>query len=256
MKTELITTADGSHSLYVKDLDEHYHSIHGAIQEAQHVFIKTGIQHLVSQNFKSINILEIGFGTGLNTLLSYLEVEKLNVKLNYTSLEAFPLSAEIVNQLNYVELITASSKEVPPSSTSSLDSAWDDLPLVAPSVTENDDYNKIKSIFQQLHSCDWEKEMLLSKNFSLLKIKNTLQEIKFTSTFDLIFFDAFGPRVQPEMWIEELFSKIYAATNPKGCLVTYCAKGEVKRTLKKVGFTVETLPGPPRKREMVRGTKN
>ena len=105
MLPTLITTADGSHSLYVKDLDEHYHSIHGAIQEAQHVFIKTGIQHLVSQNYTTINILEIGFGTGLNTLLSYLEAEKLNVKLNYTSLEAFPLSAEIINQLKYVELI-------------------------------------------------------------------------------------------------------------------------------------------------------
>ena len=105
MKTELITTADGSHSLYVKDLDEHYHSIHGAIQEAQHVFIKTGIHHLVSQNLKSINILEIGFGTGLNTLLSHLESEKLNVKLNYTSLEAFPLEKNTIDSLNYVELI-------------------------------------------------------------------------------------------------------------------------------------------------------
>lgn len=228
MKTELITTADGSHSLYVKDMDEHYHSIHGAIQEAQHVFMKMGILHVVSKGLKTINILEIGFGTGLNTLLSYLESEKLNVKFNYTSLEAFPLSAEIVSQLNYVELISKIE-----------------------STSESD----LKEMFQSIHKADWEKEIELSKNFILLKFKATLQEIKFTSTFDLIFFDAFGPRVQPEMWTEELFTKIYATTNPKGCLVTYCAKGEVKRTLKKVGFTVETLPGPPRKREMVRGTK-
>ena len=237
MNHELITTADGSHSLYVKDLDEHYHSIHGAIQEAQHVFIKTGIHHLVSQNYTTINILEIGFGTGLNTLLSYIESEKLNVKLNYTSLEAFPLSAEIVSQLNYVELIVTNNKEI-----MLLDSA-------------RSDSNEMKNVFQQLHSCDWENKTELSKNFSLLKIKNTLQEIKFTSTFDLIFFDAFGPRVQPEMWTEEVFAKIFEATNSNGCLVTYCAKGEVKRTLKKVGFTVETLPCPPRKREMVRGKK-
>lgn len=228
MKTELITTADGSHSLYVKDLDEHYHSIHGAIQEAQHVFIKTGIHHLNSKNCKSINILEIGFGTGLNTLLSYLEAEKLNVKLNYTSLEAFPLNTEMISQLNYVELIAK---------------------------IENKSEFDLKEMFKSIHKAEWEKKTELSKNFSLLKIKNTLQEIKFTSTFDLIFFDAFGPRVQPEMWTEEIFAKIFEATNQNGCLVTYCAKGEVKRTLKKVGFIVETLPGPPRKREMVRGTK-
>lgn len=228
MLPTLITTADGSHSLYVKDLDEHYHSIHGAIQEAQHVFIKTGIQHLVSQNYTTINILEVGFGTGLNTLLSYLETEKLNVTINYTSLEAFPLSSEILNQLNYVDLI---------------------------SKIENIKESDLKEKFKSIHKTDWENKTELSKKFNLLKIKNTLQEIKFTSTFDLIFFDAFGPRVQPEMWTEELFAKIYNATNKNGCLVTYCAKGEVKRTLKKVGFTVETLPGPPRKREMVRGTK-
>lgn len=248
MNRELITTADGSHSLYVKELDEHYHSIHGAIQEAQHVFIKTGIQHLVSQNYSTISILEIGFGTGLNTLLSFLEAEKLNVKLDYTSLEAFPLDTEIVSRLNYVELISKID--------SGISSVHTSTPL---SVTEQSDIsnheNKIKNIFQQLHSCEWEKKTELSKNFSLLKIKNTLQEIKFSSNFDLIFFDAFGPRVQPEMWTEEVFSKIYASTNPKGCLVTYCAKGEVKRTLKKVGYIVETLPGPPRKREMVRAMK-
>lgn len=173
--------------------------------------------------------MEIGFGTGLNTLLSYLEAEKLNIKLSYTSLEAYPLDFEVINQLNYVDLI---------------------------SKIENKNSEEVSNIFQSIHASNWEKKTELSKNFNLLKIKNTLQEIKFSSTFDLIFFDAFGPRVQPEMWTEELFSKIYAATNPKGCLVTYCAKGEVKRTLKKVGFTVETLPGPPRKREMVRAMKH
>lgn len=229
MKRELITTADGSHSLYVRDLDEHYHSIHGAIQESKHVFIETGLKHIVSKNFKEINILEIGFGTGLNALLTLMEAEKLNIKINYTSLEAYPLNIELTGVLNYVELLSRS---------------------------ENADEVNLKTIFDKLHSSDWKKEIQFSKNFSLNKLQNTLQEIKFNKTFDLIYFDAFGPRVQPEMWTEEVFSKIFEATGPQGCLVTYCAKGEVKRTLKKVGYTVESLPGPPRKREMVRGTKN
>ena len=228
MNHELITTADGSHSLYVKDLDEHYHSIHGAIQESLHVFIETGLHHLRSKGLQTINILEIGFGTGLNALLTQMEAENLNLKVNYTSLEAYPLNIELLNELNYVELLSDAEK-----------------------INES----HLKTTFDQLHICDWEKENKISENFILQKAKNTLQEIKFSKTFDLIYFDAFGPRVQPEMWTEELFSKIYAATNSLGCLVTYCAKGEVKRTLKKVGFVVETLPGPPRKREMVRGTK-
>ena len=229
MERELITTADGSHSLYVKGLDEHYHSIHGAIQESKHVFIETGLKHIVSKNIREVNILEIGFGTGLNALLTLMEAEKLNIKVNYTSLEAYPLNSELVSALNYVELLAQS---------------------------ESVEKANLTSTFSQLHICDWEKEIEFSKNFTLHKIQNTLQEIIFNNNFDLTYFDAFGPRVQPEMWTEELFSKIFEATNLKGCLVTYCAKGEVKRTLKKVGYTVETLPGPPRKREMVRGTKN
>ena len=228
MERKIIKTADGSHSLYVKDLDEHYHSIHGAIQESLHVFIEAGLKYVSLQTNSVINILEIGFGTGLNALLTYIEAEKLNIKINYTSLEAYPLSTDLVNELNYAELLTDfSNKEF-----------------------------ALQNIFQKLHTCDWGNDNLLSKNFTLRKIKNRLQEINFEHTFDLIYFDAFGPRVQPEMWAEGLFEKIIAATNPNGCLVTYCAKGEVKRTLKKVGFVVETLPGPPRKREMVRGIKS
>ncbi|CAN5408791.1 tRNA (5-methylaminomethyl-2-thiouridine)(34)-methyltransferase MnmD [soil metagenome] len=229
MNRELIKTADGSHSLYVKDLDEHYHSIHGAIQEALHVFIKTGLQFLVEKGKTEIHILEIGFGTGLNALLTLIEAEKLNIKVNYTSLEAFPLEQELIQQLNYVELVS----------------------------TSNGDKNQdIQKSFDSIHACDWGKENQLTSHFTLNKIKNTLQAIQFKKSFDLIYFDAFGPRVQPEMWTEELFSKIFSSVNPNGCLVTYCAQGEVKRTLKKAGFEVETLPGPPRKREMVRGTKN
>ena len=229
MERTLITTADGSHSLYVKELDEHYHSIHGAIQEAIHVFIKTGLHYIHDKHYQQLNILEIGFGTGLNALLTCLEAEKLKVKINYTGLEAFPLEENLLNELNYADLISDSL---------------------------HNEKSDTKRIFKHLHISEWEKEVTISKNFTLHKIKKTLQEVKFSNTFDLIFFDAFGPRVQPEMWTEELFYKIYSATKPNGCLVTYCAKGEVKRTLKKVGYTVETLPGPPRKREMVRGSKN
>jgi tRNA U34 5-methylaminomethyl-2-thiouridine-forming methyltransferase MnmC len=228
MQPTLITTADGSHSLYVKDLDEHYHSIHGALQESKHVFIETGLKYLNSKNSSALNILEIGFGTGLNAILTLLEAEKLNISVNYTSLEAYPLSIELVNELNYSALISESEK-------------LEEKPIL--------------EIFKKLHDSTWENENKISNHFTIQKLKNTLQEITFVKKFDLIYFDAFGPRVQPEMWTEELFSKIFAATNEQGCLVTYCAKGEVKRTLKKVGYMVETLPGPPRKREMVRGTK-
>ena len=248
MQRTLITTADGSHSLYVKDLDEHYHSIHGAIQEAVHVFINTGLKYLHDKNYQEINILEIGFGTGLNALLTCIESEKLKVKINYTALEAFPLEDKLLNELNYVELISAANNEIPPFDVSaSTQYAQGDV---------WDGGHEIKNIFQQLHTCDWENEISVSEYFTLHKIKNTLQEVQLENSFDLIYFDAFGPRVQPEMWTKDLFSKIYSATKQNGCIVTYCAKGEVKRTLKKVGYTVETLPGPPRKREMVRGLKN
>ncbi len=228
MKRTLITTADGSHSLYVKDLDEHYHSIHGAIQEALHVFIKSGLQYMHNKNYQEINILEIGFGTGLNALLTYLEAEKLNIKINYTGLEAFPLEDNLLKELNYAEWIA--------------------------NLFQHEKTN-VKKIFEQLHSSEWQKDVTISEHFKLNKINNTLQDVQLTRAFDLIYFDAFGPRVQPDMWEDELFSKIYSATTTNGCLVTYCAKGEVKRSLKRIGFKVETLPGPPRKREMVRGIK-
>lgn len=228
MKRTLITTADGSHSLYVKDLDEHYHSIHGAIQEALHVFIKSGLQYMHNKNYQEINILEIGFGTGLNALLTCLEAEKLNIKINYTGLEAFPLEDNLLKELNYAEWIA--------------------------NLFHHEKTN-VKKIFEQLHSSEWQKDVTISEHFKLNKINNTLQDVQLTRAFDLIYFDAFGPRVQPDMWEDELFSKIYSATTTNGCLVTYCAKGEVKRSLKRIGFKVETLPGPPRKREMVRGIK-
>ena len=221
MDISIIKTADGSDSLFVKDLNEHYHSTHGAIQESRHVYIDAGLKYISSNN-NSINILEIGFGTGLNALLTSIEAEGLKLKINYTTLEAYPLDIEIINKLNYADCVSGENQ---------------------------------KEIFTSIHTCEWEKSIPISPFFNLHKIKNALQEIEFTDTYNLIYFDAFAPNVQPEMWTEEVFTKLYSVLKPNGSIVTYCAKGEVKRTLKKVGFEVESLPGPPGKREMVRGNK-
>lgn len=230
MHPTIVKTADGSHSLFVAELDEHYHSIHGAIQESKHVFIEAGLKQFISPLLvphstagNSLNILEIGFGTGLNTLLTFIEAEKISTIIDYSAIEAYPVSPDLIKQLNYVELLGAKNNRI---------------------------------FFDRMHSCEWEKPLELVNQFIFCKIKNTLQNIVLESKYNLIYFDAFGPRVQPEMWREDVFAKLFAATRSNGYLVTYCAKGEVKRTLKRVGYSVESLPGPPGKREMVRARKN
>lgn len=228
MERKIIITSDGSHSIYIPEMNEHYHSIHGAIQESKHVFIEAGLKY-VTQTSRELNILEIGFGTGLNALLTFLESQNSNLKINYTSIEAFPLSIEIIAELNYASQLDQHNN------------------------FENPDP---QSAFNKMHNAEWEKEIFITERFKFKKIRNTLQEtILKTEEFDLIYFDAFGPPVQPEMWTEEVFSKIASSAKPGGILVTYCAKGEVKRTLKKCGFIIENLPGPPGKREMVRAMK-
>lgn len=223
MQSQLITTSDGSHSIYIPELDEHYHSVHGAIQESKHVFIEAGLKHAAAKH-NTLHILEIGFGTGLNALLTMIETANSTLQTKYTSIEAFPISTEMAAQLNYMELLHAQA---------------------------------FKENFERMHSCEWEKEINILPNFSFCKRKTTLQEIQLTpSAFDLIYFDAFGPPTQPEMWTESIFQKMYNCMKPGSALVTYCAKGEVKRTLKKVGFNVESLQGPPGKREMVRAVRN
>lgn len=230
MLRTLIETADGSHSLFVEELDEHYHSIHGAIQESKHVFIDAGLKQFISSpdslqkiGEAGLNILEIGLGTGLNALLTFIETEQSAKNIYYSAIEAYPVSIDLINQLNYVELLNA---------------------------------QKNQPVFNAIHTCEWGEPVALSNHFTINKINNKLQEIVFENKYNLIYFDAFGPRVQPEMWREEIFAKLFVAMEPGGCLVTYCAKGEVKRTLKKVGFIVESLQGPPGKREMVRAIKN
>lgn len=228
MKRKIIETADGSKTIFIPEWNEHYHSKHGAIQEAKHVFIKHGLEYTISSlaDFDSeskrntISILEIGFGTGLNAFLTILETQKLDVAIHYTGVEAFPVSAEELQGLNY----TSSNLE--------------------------------QELFQTMHSLPWEKKGELTDNFSLLKQKKTFSEIEDESLYNLIYFDAFGVRVQPELWTEAIFEKMFKALKPKGVLVTYAAAGSVRRAMQAVGFTVERLPGPPGKREMLRACKS
>ncbi len=211
-------TEDGSHTLYLEGLDETYHSKHGAIQEAMHVFIAAGLNHKTAAK---LNILEIGFGTGLNAFLTLKESN--NRAISYTSLEAFPLKEEIIAQLNYAK----------------------ELDLIAAD----------KELFEKMHEVEWGEYQEITTQFHLNKIEVELANYSASEKFDLIYFDAFGPRVQPEMWEKEIFEKMYDVLCDNGVLVTYCAKGSVKRTLKEVGFEIESLPGPPGKREMTRAKK-
>ncbi|MCX7744799.1 MAG: tRNA (5-methylaminomethyl-2-thiouridine)(34)-methyltransferase MnmD [Flavobacteriales bacterium] len=217
MKPTLVYTADGSHSIYLPDLNEHYHSVHGAIQESMHVFIQAGL-HAVS--IDPINLLEVGLGTGLNALLTLLENKKKPRKIHYTSLEKFPLPAEIYQSLNYAKLLNVDAQE-----------------------------------FLKIHESDWEVPVVFNEHFQFTKHHNSLQQWKTTQQFQLIYFDAFAPEKQPDMWTEEIFFKIFELLESGGIMVTYCAKGVVKRTLKSCGFEVQTLPGPPGKREMIRVVK-
>jgi tRNA U34 5-methylaminomethyl-2-thiouridine-forming methyltransferase MnmC len=224
LKRELVITSDGSHTLFLPEVNEHYHSYHGAINESKHVFIKNGLDYYLSNNMISpINILEIGMGTGLNVFLTFLyTVERLGVIIDYVALEPFPISVEFVPELNYIEKLNAKHH---------IDT------------------------FNLIHSSEFNKKIKLYNQFTLTKKSDTLQDSPNDQAIDIIFFDAFAPRVQPELWTKEVFDKLYSFLKPGGILVTYCAKGEVKRTLKASGFKVESLPGPPGKREMVRAVK-
>ena len=220
LKREIIITEDGSTSIHLPDWNENYHSKHGAIQEAQHVFIKNGLALFPNQN---ISILEIGFGTGLNAIITLIESEKLNQNVHYEGVEAYPVSAAEMALMNY--------------------------------VSELDAINKT-AIFDLMHSCPWNEKIELDNHFDLIKRQQFFDAIDDVEKFDLIYFDAFGYRVQPDLWSTEIFQKMYNALKPKGILVTYAARGVVKRSMIEVGFSVEKLAGPPGKREMFRASKN
>lgn len=220
MKREIIRTDDGSTTIHIKEWDECYHSKFGAIQEAQHVFIKNGLS--LFEN-KTISILEIGFGTGLNAFITFLESKKLNQTIDYVGVEAYPVSAEEVFSMNYVQELNAENES---------------------------------SLFEKMHECKWEEQIALRKDFLFTKRKQFFADIEDIEKFDLIYFDAFGYNVQPELWSTAIFQKMYNALKPNGILVTYAARGVVKRSMKEVGFAVEKLEGPPGKREMFRARKD
>lgn len=219
MKRRIITTGDGSKTIQIEDWDEQYHSKHGAIQEAYHVFIKHGLSHFSDSK---IAILEIGLGTGLNAFITLLEAKKLNISVHYTGVEAYPVSNAEVQQLNYVSELKAEANA--------------------------DD-------FLSMHQGEWEKDIKITRDFILQKQKKDFSRIDNNNRYDLIYFDAFGARVQPELWTEAIFFKMYRALKKDGILTTYAAKGSVRRAMRAVGFTVERLPGPPGKREMLRARK-
>lgn len=219
MKRKIITTGDGSKTIQIEDWNEQYHSIHGAVQEAYHVFIKHGLSLFKDE---PVSILEIGFGTGLNAIITAIEAPKSNLRINYTGVEAYPVSAEEVLQLNYITQLNAKD------------------------FTE---------VFTKMHEIEWEKKANVSQNFELLKKQQDFLEITDQQAYNLIYFDAFGARVQPELWTETVFAIMYKALKTNGVLVTYAAKGSVRRAMLAVGFKVERLPGPPGKREMLRATK-
>ena len=219
MKREILITQDGSTTIHLPDWNENYHSKHGAIQEAKHVFIKNGLSLFENRN---VSILEIGFGTGLNAFITFLEAKKLNQKIDYYGVEAYPVIAEEVLQMNYVAALNAENNE---------------------------------AVFKKMHESDWEKKIILDDHFCLTKRKQFFNEIVDENKYDLIYFDAFGYRVQPELWSTEIFQKMYNSLKSNSYLVTYAARGVVKRSLTEVGFTVEKLEGPPGKREMFRAFK-
>lgn len=210
-------------TIHLPEWDEQYHSKHGAIQEARHVFLKMGLHHWLESNSKRpLEILEIGFGTGLNAFLTLLESNRNDIEINYTGVEAYPVITSEIEMLNYPEAADASSAE---------------------------------DQFKNLHSIPWEISAAITEKFSLLKNKLTFQELDMTNQFDLVYFDAFGARVQPELWGEDIFNSMYKALKSNGVLVTYAAKGSVRRAMISAGFQVEKLPGPPGKREMLRAVK-
>jgi tRNA U34 5-methylaminomethyl-2-thiouridine-forming methyltransferase MnmC len=220
MKREVISTADGSKTIYLPELNEYYHSSHGALQEAQHVFIRHGLGLLTSDY---ITVFELGFGTGLNALLSYFSTEKRNQYVHYIGLEPFPPSPDELRQMEYAKHASD------------------------PHASE---------IYATMCQAPFNSPVSLSEHFVLEKVQKKLQEYdRECNSVDIVFYDAFGPRAQSEMWEIEMLKKCVNFLSPGGIFVTYCAKGQLKRDLKSLGMIVESLPGPPGKREMTRATK-
>ena len=217
---QIFLTDDGSHSLISEAFGETYHSKSGAIEETQFVYLEAGLAFVTAQNLTEINILEVGFGTGLNALMTFREAERQGLKVNYFAYEAFPISIEQAQQLNYADKLGMNPQ-----------------------------------IFHDIHAADWGEMQPLSNFFNIQKFEKTFDQIDYQNLMHLIYFDAFDPKVQPELWDETMMQRMFNALKPNGILTTYSAKGSVKRALRSVGFQVELLPGPPSKRHITRAIK-
>ncbi|HCT29282.1 MAG TPA: SAM-dependent methyltransferase [Bacteroidales bacterium] len=218
-KIKIIETADGSNTLFSEEFNAHYHSLNGALQESRHIFIEYGFNYFSS---KQISVLEVGFGTGLNAALTASRAENNKVKTRYSGIELFPLNNEILNKINYKSVLSPNEFE----------------------------------LWTKINHAQWELEKNISDFFSIEKLKMSICNANLTKTFDLIYYDAFAPEDQPELWDKSIFEKIYNATNPEGILVTYCSKGIVKQALRHAGYKVERHPGPIGKRHIIRAIRS
>jgi tRNA U34 5-methylaminomethyl-2-thiouridine-forming methyltransferase MnmC len=210
-------TADGSPTIAIPDMQVTYHSRHGAVQESRHVFIQAGLQPLLKL-YKHLRVFEMGFGTGLNALLTLEQAIAKEQFIYYQAVEKYPLNGDEIKQLSYNQILP-------------------------------DEY------FTILHQCKWDEPVAVCPFFTLYKSHTSLQEFKAEAPFHLIYYDAFAPAAQPELWTKQIFEQLYAVLTDGGVLVTYCSKGDVRRNMLAAGFKVEKLAGPPGKREMLRATK-
>jgi tRNA U34 5-methylaminomethyl-2-thiouridine-forming methyltransferase MnmC len=221
---KIISTGDGSSTIYMEDIDETYHSRNGAIQESIHVFVKNGFRFLLSTRpYNDIQVFELGFGTGLNAVLTAIDSIKFRKPVKYTSLEPFPLPGEIIDQLDFGRMLN---------------------------------HHSGVSYLKEIHNSGWEEYHNIHPYFRIRKIKSTIQDYDPKSNqFNLVYFDAFAPAKQPEIWDKNMLTKIFNLLTEKSVFVTYCAQGQVKRHMREIGFKVQTLQGPPGKKEMIRGIK-
>lgn len=218
----LITTSDGSHTLLNTVLNEPYHSVHGAMTESLHVFISNGLDVILKRDLPLVRILEVGFGTGLNALLTLGRTQHFTARIEYTAIETNPVDLSLIKNLNFIQ---------------------------------DQRLKKFHKEFMALHEAPWNRSAYVTPQFEIHKIKIGLDDFESSSQFDLIYYDAFAPNKQPDMWTSEALGRVENLMSPNGIFVTYCAKGEVKRTLRSLGLTVYSVPGPPRKREMILAKK-
>jgi tRNA U34 5-methylaminomethyl-2-thiouridine-forming methyltransferase MnmC len=230
VKVELVKTSDGSDTLFRRDLNQHYHSTFGAVEESVHIFIRAGLLNVIDQHLNEqpdqsnpVRILEVGFGSGLNTMLTQVEAEKLSIPIHYSAVEAYPLNEGQWSSLNYPTLAVCGENP---------------------------------GIFHMIHKSAWNIPVKISDYFIIEKIRTKLESfVPPENSFDLVYFDAFGPDAQPELWTEEIFRNIAQGLRPLGLLVTYSVKGTIVKALKAAGFQTEKLPGPAGKRHILRAVK-